>query len=236
MPKMKPSLRLTKSPSISTSSPHSRLCASRCKTPGCLPGVLSCRAEWSVHATVMRTVFLVVFGFGVFLVAFGVTDIVTEQEPLPVPRTDVPERLQIFFDAVAIDNVTFAPAGIEIFADEAIFERLTVPPSRTDGDEFDAVGAPEEPDVAGAVVVVVVVVLGAVTKNFGAENEMSLIETIRPAVPFVAAVHLVQAIVSDPRLVVSDFRVMFMRLAIDSLVASALTLNWSFKLVSDSTA
>ena len=173
----------------------------------------------------MRTVFFVVFGFGTDFVAFGVTEIVTEHEPLLVPRTDVPERLQYFFDVVPMDRATFAPAGIEIFAVDAIVDRLMVRPTRTEG-VVVVVGATVV-DVGAEVVEVVVEVdvVVAVTRNFGAEKEMSLMVTNRPAIPFVEAVHLVHAIVSEPRLVVSDFLAMFIRLAIELSVASAFTLN-----------
>ena len=175
----------------------------------------------------MRTVFFVVFGFGTDFVAFGVTEIVTEHEPLLVPRTDVPERLQYFLDVVPMDRVTLAPAGTEIFAVDAIVDRLMVRPTRTIGAvvvvETTVVDVGAE--VVEVVVEVDVVVVVAVTRNLGAEKEMSLIVTNRPATPLVEVDHLVQEIVSAPRLVVSDFLVMFMRLAIELSDASALTLN-----------
>lgn len=81
----------------------------------------------------MRTVFLVIFGFGVVLVAFGVTEMVTEHAPVLRPLTDVPERLQFFLDAAAMVNVTFAPAGIETSAALAIVALLISLPIRTTG-------------------------------------------------------------------------------------------------------
>ncbi|MEY4164320.1 MAG: hypothetical protein RL419_162 [Actinomycetota bacterium] len=231
MPTTKPSPKPTKSPSTSTEATNAQmpLRSSRIKAPGVPPGALSFFSVAVPQETVMRTVFFVVLGFGEVLVAFGVTEMVTEQAPVFVPFTDVPDRLQNFFEDAAIDSTTFEPAGMDTPALVAMAERLIVRPIRTAG---AAVLDVDELDVGGGVtwvivvvVVLVVVVLGAVTKNFGAENEMSLIVTMRPATPLEPAVHLVHTTVSAPRLVVSDFRVMFMRLDIDSLDASALTLN-----------
>lgn len=98
--------------------------------------------------------------------AFGVTEMVTEQEPALTPFTDVPDKLQNFFDEAASASDTFAPAGMVTFAAFAITVRLMSLPTRTAGAVVVVVGAIV---VVAMVVVVVAAVPSVETFIVGAE-------------------------------------------------------------------